>query len=226
MTAAPAVPARFQALLVDLDGTLLDTTVAVEASWRRLAADLEVDFATFEPFLHGIPATQVLDHVLPWLPTTERSRFADQVLADQARDDAVVHWMPGAEQFVGQLQGLPWAVVTSGTRRLAESSMRKVRMSQPPVMVTADDVGIGKPHPAPFLRAAHLLRTSPSDCLALEDSPAGVSSARQAGVSVVAVPGTYPRSRLRDATVILDRLPQLEVDPVTRTVALKPAAED
>ena len=85
--------------------------------------------------------------------------------------------------------------------------MRKAGMQPPPVMVTADDVGIGKPHPSPFLRAAHLLRVSPSDCVALEDSPAGVSSARQAGVTVVAITGTYPGGRLAGADHVLSRLP-------------------
>src|SRR6476659_9570785 len=112
MNSRPPVALTGQALLLDLDGTLL------------------------------------LSQVVPWLGPADRSRLADQVLADQARDDAPVVWMPGAAHFVAGLTGLTWAVVTSGTRRLAESSMRKAGMTAPGVMVTADDVGVGKPDPA------------------------------------------------------------------------------
>jgi mannitol-1-/sugar-/sorbitol-6-phosphatase len=220
MSAATPVLATCEALLVDLDGTLLDTTLAVEASWRNAAAELDVDFALFEPFLHGIPAIQVIDQVLPGLDVRARSRLADRVLADQAREDAVVRWMPGAQEFLANLTGIPWAVVTSGTRRLATASMRKVGMAHPPVLVTADDVGIGKPHPAPFLRAAYLLSMSPSDCVAIEDSPAGVSSARQAGMRVLGVVGTNPAARLRNASVVLTRLPGVDREPDSRRVVL------
>jgi mannitol-1-/sugar-/sorbitol-6-phosphatase len=174
----------------------------------------------FEPFLHGIPAIQVIDQVLPGLDVRERSRLADRVLADQAGEDAVVRWMPGAQEFLANLTGIPWAVVTSGTRQLATASMRKVGMALPPVLVTADDVGIGKPHPAPFLRAAHLLGTSPSECVAIEDSPAGVSSARQAGIRVLGIVGTYPAARLRNASVVLTRLPRVDREPDSRRVVL------
>ena len=209
-----------EALLVDLDGTLLDTTHGVEQSWRRAADELGLDFDAVRPFMHGIPAVQVIDQIAPWLPFAERSRIADEVLADQAGDDARIVWKPGAEDLVGQLQGLSWAVVTSGTRRLAEAGMCKAGIQLPPIMVTSDDVGIGKPHPAPFLRAAHLLRASPADCAALEDSPAGVSSARQAGMTVVAIIGTYPAGRLDDADHVLSRLPSIRVEPGSGRILL------
>jgi sugar-phosphatase len=209
-----------QALLLDLDGTLLDTTAAVEAAWHRVADQLGVDRAAFRPFMHGIPANQVLDQVVPWLGPADRSRLADQVLADQARDDAPVIWMPGAAHLVDGLARLTWAVVTSGTRRLAESSMRKAGMAAPRLMVTADDVGVGKPDPAPFLRAAQLLKTSPADCICIEDSPAGVTSARRAGMRVVAVSGTFPAARVADADLVLDALPTIQAGPDGRfTVA-------
>lgn len=200
---------RCQALLVDLDGTLLDTTEAVEASWRKIAAELGVAFDRFRPFMHGVPANQVLDAVLPELSPRDRSRAADAVLADQTEGDAPVRWMPGARELVASLEGLRWAVVTSGTRRLATASMAKAGMPLPPLMVTADDVGIGKPNPAPFLRALNLLKLPADYGVALEDSPAGVTSAAQAHLRTIAVAGTYPAAALRGAYLVLDRLPSI-----------------
>lgn len=218
--------AECDALLVDLDGTLLDTTRAVETAWRNAAADVGVDFAVFQPFLHGIPAIQVIDQLLPALDSRTRSRLADQVLAEQAGDDAVVQWMPGAQPFLASLTGLAWAVVTSGTRRLATASMSKVGMEAPPVLVTADDVGIGKPHPAPFLRAAQLLGVSPLDCVVVEDSPAGLSSAQRAGMRAVGVVGTYPAARLRTASAVLTELPRVERAPNSRRLILTRSESD
>jgi beta-phosphoglucomutase-like phosphatase (HAD superfamily) len=126
------------------------------------------------------------------------------------RSIATQHCRPDHRPHNGDLL-FSWAVVTSGTQRLASASMGKVGMTPPPVLVTADDVGIGKPHPAPFLRAAQLLGTSPSDCVAIEDSPAGMSSARQAGKRVLAVAGTYPAQRLRNATLVLSETPSRPV---------------
>jgi hypothetical protein len=68
---------------------------------------------SFRPFMRGILAAQVLDQVLQWLSETDRRRLADDVVADQARDDAIIRCAPGAEQFVACLAGLPWAVFTS-----------------------------------------------------------------------------------------------------------------
>jgi sugar-phosphatase len=195
-----------------LDGTLLDTTESVERSWHKMATHLGVDFETFRPFMHGIPANQVLDAVVPELKSTDRSRAADAVLADQTGGDGAVRWMPGAQELIHNLQGLPWAVVTSGTRRLALASMAKAGMPQPPLMVTADDVGIGKPNPAPFLRAMNLLRVPPYSCVAIEDSPAGVRSAQQARVRTIAVAATHTANRLTDADFVLDRLPAINRD--------------
>ena len=220
MTGVGPVLATCQALLIDLDGTLLDTTHAVEASWQRAAEHLGISFTRFEPFMHGIPAGQVIDQIVPGLTRTERNWVVDRVLADQMRDDAIVRWMPGGRELVDDLKGVAWAVVTSSTRLLAESSMRKAGMPQPPFMVTADDVGIGKPHPAPFLRAAYLLHTRPAECVAIEDSPAGIASATQAGIPVIAVAGTYAHHRLASATMLVDRLPGVARDPLTQRIVV------
>jgi sugar-phosphatase len=128
---------------------------------------------------------------------------------------------PGAQEFPASLSDIPWAVVTSGTRRLATASMRKVGMAVPPVLVTADDVGIGKSHPAPFLRAAHLLSTSPSDCVAIEDSPSGRELGPAGkGMRLLGIVGTYPAARLRNASAVLTRLPRVERELDSRRVVL------
>ncbi|HEY6797142.1 MAG TPA: HAD-IA family hydrolase [Kineosporiaceae bacterium] len=181
-----------RALLLDLDGTLVDSTAAVIEGWRRGAALLGVPFRDLEPYLHGIPADQVLRRVAPLLAADERRRVADEVLRAQADPHAPVALMPGAAVLLAALGDGPWAVVTSGDVRLATSSMGKAGIPPPPVLITADDVRRGKPDPEPYLRAAAALGVGPADCLVVEDSPAGVRAGLDAGMPVLALATTHP----------------------------------
>ena len=69
----------------------------------------------------------------------------------------------------------------------------------PKVLVTAEQVEVGKPNPAGYLRAAALLGVDPADCLVLEDAPAGVAAGLAAGMTVIAVLTTNDESALRNA---------------------------
>ena len=88
-----------------------------------------------------------------------------------------------------------------------------------PVVVSADDVPLSKPDPAPYLRAVEVLRArtpsgrlSPTDCVAIEDSILGVRSAKSAGLRCLAVTHTYPRERLREADLVIDSIASASPD--------------
>ncbi|HTJ31947.1 MAG TPA: HAD-IA family hydrolase [Dactylosporangium sp.] len=188
-----------EALLFDLDGTLVDTSQAVIGSWRAAAAELGLPFAAFSPYVHGIPATEVLAKVAPTLSAAGRRDVAQAVLARQASPDAPVTLVPGAAALLSRLPAHGWAVVTSGDARLAAASLSKTGLPSPPVIVTADDVTAGKPDPQPYLRAAELLGVDVRRCAAVEDSPAGLRSALAAGLAVIAVTTTHTRQQLTGA---------------------------
>jgi sugar-phosphatase len=209
--AQAAVTLTAAALLLDLDGTLVDTTAAVETSWRTLAARLEVPWERFGPYLHGIPAEQVLASVVPALSRVERRRLAAEILAGQADPELPVTALPGATALTAGLTDLAWAIVTSGDRRLALSSLGKAGLPIPEVLVTADDVAVGKPDPEPFLRAAELLHVAAGNCAVIEDSPAGVTSARAAGARVIAVTTTHSSDELTAADWVVPNLATVAV---------------
>jgi sugar-phosphatase len=71
-------------------------------------------------------------------------------------------------------------------------------------MVTADDIEHGKPDPEPYLKGAHLLGYKPEECMVFEDSPAGIRSAKTAGMTVVGFPTTYPLDALSEADCVAD----------------------
>jgi sugar-phosphatase len=188
------------ALLFDLDGTLVDTTGAVESSWQQAARELDVPFDRLAPYIHGIPADQALKRAVPWVADARRAELAEMILAAQASDDAAVDLMPGASALLGRIPVARWAVVTSGDERLARASMRKARVPVPLELVTANDVERGKPHPEPYLLGAERLKVSPPAlCTAVEDSPAGIASAHAAGMRAVAVTTTFAPEALSSA---------------------------
>ena len=82
--------------------------------------------------------------------------------------------MPGALNLLGSIPRGRWGIVTSGGRILASTRIRILKLPQPAVLVTADDVQRGKPDPEPYLKGAQLLGFKPQDCVVIEDAPAGI----------------------------------------------------
>src|SRR5262249_20091160 len=91
-------------------------------------------------------------------------------------------------------------------------------------LVTADDVKDGKPSPEPYLKGAALLHASLADCLVFEDTPAGIASARAAGMRVIALGNTYPAHELRAADGLATSLAQAEVKVHETTIVVSLAA--
>lgn len=198
LTAPDASRAAVVAVVLDMDGTLLDTEGAYREAFLAAAAALGhgVDEA-FYASLIGISSRErgplVWTRYGPDFPWAEclrdyRARKA-RLLADGVRAKA------GAAEFLAELaaQRLPCAVATSATRRTALLALNRAGLlGAITALVARDDVADGKPHPALFLRAAEALGAPPSRCLAVEDSPPGVLAAQAAGMRVVMVPDALP----------------------------------
>ena len=179
------------AILFDLDGTLVDSAAAVERSWRQLAGMIGRPWDDVAPNIHGVPVAQVMARLEPDMPADRIAELAEFMVESESTDtEGVV----AQAQAVALLEDLPpdrIAIVTSGGDRLATSRIAAAGLRTPNVLVTADHVSIGKPDPAPFLKGAELLGYPPERCLVIEDSPAGVQSAKAAGCAVIGVLTTH-----------------------------------
>jgi len=111
-----------------------------------------------------------------------------------ARLSGGVEMMPGASELLAEVreEGLATALVTSSARPIAEACLKSIGEHNFDHVVTGDHVTRTKPHPEPYLMGARLLGADPARCVALEDSPNGVTSATAAGCRVVAVPSVLP----------------------------------
>jgi HAD superfamily hydrolase (TIGR01509 family) len=181
-------PNAVAGVLLDMDGTLVDSDAAVERAWRAWAAEYRVDPSEVLALAHGVSAGQTVRRLLPALTDAEAVRSVVLPLELQYDDLSDVVATPGARRLVEVVRrlGLPWAVVTSADPRLAAARLGAIGVS-PPVLVTSDDVAAGKPDPSGYLLAAARLGVDPSRCLVVEDTDPGVAAGRAAGALVAAL---------------------------------------
>src|ERR1700758_1890845 len=177
------------AILFDLDGVLLDSTRVVAAQYTRWALENRLDPAEVMKAAHGVRTVEVIRRVAPHLDAEAESKIIEEREAAAENMNAV----PGAVDLVNSIPRGRWAGVTSGTRFLATTRMRKFGFPIPDILVTADDVRNGKPDPEPYRKGSELLGVDPSMCLVVEDAPAGIRSAHAAGMKVISLPTTYAR---------------------------------
>ncbi len=159
---------------------------------------------------HGRPAAGVIAELLaPERRTEAFDRIREIEVADV--EDIVV--LPGAADLLRALAdgGVPTAIVTSGTRDLADARLAATGLTHPSVVVTASETERGKPWPDPFVEGARRLGVDPAQCLVVEDAVAGLRAGRAAGCrGLVAVLGTTAREELEPvADLVLTDLTRL-----------------
>jgi sugar-phosphatase len=192
------------AALFDMDGTLVDSTAVVETIWRDFCREHGVDEEVLVPWSHGRRTPDTVRH---FLPDASAEQVAAIVVDLESREQSTMTGIiaiPGARELLANIE-IPWAVVTSAPRQLAVRRMAAAGLPSPEVLVAADEIEHGKPHPDGYLRAADLLGVKPTDCVVFEDAGPGVRSALDAGARVVVVgdldtPDTAALDRVRDLT--------------------------
>ncbi|MDR6692479.1 sugar-phosphatase [Microbacterium sp. 1154] len=214
-TDADVFTREFDAVLFDLDGTLVDSTASVVRSWRRFAEHFDVPMQALHAN-HGQPARTLVSLLLP----AERGAEAIAHVTDlEVTDAAGLTPVRGAAAFFASVPADRRAIVTSGSVPIATARLAAAGYEHPDVFVTVDDVVHGKPHPEPFLLAAERLGVDPARCLVVEDAPAGIAAARAAGCAVIALTGTTAEEELA-ADLLIDGLDAVRLE-VTASGALR-----
>ncbi|MGW2050180.1 HAD family hydrolase [Streptomyces sp. NPDC001858] len=212
-----------QAVLLDMDGTLVDT----EGFWW----DVEVEI--FAGLGHALDDSW--RHVVVGGPMSRSAGFlieatgADIALADLAvllnegfedRITRALPLMPGAARLLAELaeQEIPTALVSASHRRIIDRVLTSLGAENFRLSVAGDEVARTKPHPDPYLFAAAGLGVDPARCAVIEDTATGVASAEAAGCHVVAVPSVAPIAPSLRRTVV----PSLEQVDLTFLRGLMP----
>jgi len=185
-----------RAVLSDLDGVLVDSAAVIEQTWRGFADRHGLEPDEVVAAGHGRRSIDLIRLVAPHL---DAEIEAANVEREEIAQASGLRPLPGARELVYAVPAERFAIVTSGSRALALARLRAAGLPVPAVLVTAEEVDDGKPHPAGYLRAAELLGVDPAHSVVLEDAPAGVEAGRAAGMTVIAVLTTNDASALTKA---------------------------
>lgn len=213
---APPEDHEFAALLFDMDGTIIESTPAIVKYWMALGKEIGVPGETILETSHGRRSIDVLGLLAPHLATWDYVCKAEGQVPVNYADDATE--VPGSRRLLENLEaaGVPWAIVTSGTKPLVTGWLDVMKLAHPEYLVTAEEVKKGKPDPACYRLGAKRLgfndgsgnlqgeaeegkKVSPSQLLVLEDAPAGVMAGKAAGYKVVALATTHAFPKLIEA---------------------------
>lgn len=197
-----------RAALLDMDGTLVDSTAVVERLWLAWAEPHGIDPETVLRTVHGRQGHQSMAIMLPARDHAVNLRENDVMLANEAGDVEGVIEIPGARELLDALLPYPHAIVTSANLALMTARMGAAGLTVPALHVTAEDVSASKPDPEGFLRAAKMLGITPSECIVFEDSGAGIQAGLAAGMRVV---GVGPHAAAHHPTVLVRDLSQVSV---------------
>jgi HAD superfamily hydrolase (TIGR01509 family) len=191
-------------LLFDLDGTLVDSDPIHYLGWRDALAPhgIALTEAEFRTRMSGRLNPAIVREFLPALTAEEGARVADAKEAgfrELARGIAPTR---GLRELLAlaEARGLRCALVTNAPRANALHVLSELGVTALfHGVVLAEEVGRGKPDPAPYQHALDRLGLTPEEALAFEDSPTGIASARGAGIRVVAIESGHDGAALTRA---------------------------
>ena len=192
-----AVLARpYRAFLFDMDGTLLNSIAAAERVWSTWAERHRLDVAAFLTTIHGARAIDTITRQA--LPGVDPQVEAQWITEAEINDVDGVVAISGAVEFLDNVPGDQWALVTSAPKALALRRLKAAGITPPAVLVTAEDVAIGKPNPACYVLGAQRLGVSVQECLVFEDATVGIRAGEAAGADVLVVTSTHLKPMLTE----------------------------
>ncbi|KAF8897719.1 HAD-like domain-containing protein [Infundibulicybe gibba] len=199
---------HFDAILFDMDGTLVDSTAGVVGAWEVFRETYTgIDVKSILSSAHGV---RTVDNLRKYCGINdaetlekEAERFEQAIVTSSTQNgrNGIV-LLPGASDVLGQLFSgrlLPkpcWAICTSATRSYALSAVRIAGVPIPDVFVAAEDVVQGKPNPDPYLLGAKKCNVKPENCIVFEDAPSGIRSGRDAGCKTVGLLTTHSQEEM------------------------------
>lgn len=205
-------------VVFDLDGVLVQTDDLHFRSWKEVTEQEGIRFdRTINERLRGLGRAESLSIILEGCGSSytpdQKERLAERKNAAYLcllRDLTPADTLPGVRELLGELRRRKLKIAVASSSRNASDVLERVGLADTfDAVVDGNDVPNSKPHPDVFQLAAEQLGLQPSECLAIEDAPAGMESAKRAGMSVLGV-GT--RGTLPDAEWLTPSLDCVTVD--------------
>jgi beta-phosphoglucomutase len=215
------------AVLFDFDGVIVDSERLHWAAFNAVI-DKPVSWEDYIQTLIGFDDRDAFKHLFPDLACPERSRRGktelDELIVKKAAAfqellaEGGAAALPGAVELIRHLSGnIPIAICSGALREDILPIIGKLGVADAfDTIVTAEDTPVSKPDPAPYRLTKE--RLGISDGLVIEDTPAGIASAKGAGLKVLAVTNSYPKEALTQADSIVDSLEGLTIEKLNQAV--------
>ncbi len=205
-----------KAVIFDMDGVIVDTEKYHEKAYQNTANKLGVKITQKEVMqFKGVTATEIFKYLFNKHRITE-SVVKYALIKDEVYRSYLTNLKPlsGVIDLINKLKKdkIKLAIASSGSKLNVEFILRKLKIKNKfNVIVNGEDVKKGKPDPELFLTAAKKLGIRPKECIVIEDAVSGVNAAKKAGMFCIAVTGTFVKSKLKDADLVINRLSELKV---------------
>ncbi|SHO57659.1 HAD-IA family hydrolase [Vibrio quintilis] len=180
---------NYKKFIFDMDGTLVDSKESVEKAWCVWANEHEIDVNSILAISHGRPGEEVIREIMPHLDIKKEAAKLEVTESEHVNS---VKPVPGAIEFLSQLQDEDWGIFTSAPRELAIQRLKAASVPVPEILITVEDITNGKPHPEGYALAADRLGAESNQCLVFEDAQAGIQSAVNAGCDVIRILAAAP----------------------------------
>jgi HAD superfamily hydrolase (TIGR01509 family) len=197
-----------KALLFDLDGTLADTNSVHRVTWAEALRpyDYDVTWDFYREHITGRVTTEIVADLLPDFSAEEGRELIESKEADFRERAGTLEPLPGLLDFVqkGREKEMKIALVTNAPKENAFTVLQVLGLDDAfdPVIL-ADEIGSGKPDPAPYNAALQALDVSAKEAVAFEDSASGIASSVAAGIPTVGIASTQEPEELEDLGVNL-----------------------
>ncbi|CAO1625945.1 unnamed protein product [Sympodiomycopsis kandeliae] len=216
----PSITIPVEAILSDMDGSVIDSTPAVNQTWKEYIERFNLDGEYVMARCHGCRTVENLARFIQNPPLTAEelpvevkkfeARISEIALHDGKTDGpGKIIALPGAKQLIEQIAAgvredprrkPAFAIVTSATAAYAYDGFAAANIGpKPDVFVTSDLVSRGKPAPDPYLLGAELTKSDPKECLVIEDAPPGVVAGKAAGCKVLGLKTTHDARKVWEA---------------------------
>lgn len=199
---------KLKAVLFDMDGVIVDGMPFHLRAWSQAFATLGIEVTDTDIYIReGMDGQQTVREIAQEKAVSlnqEEIERTDELKNRLLNSIFRVRFIPGSLRFISRLKklGLKLALVTGTRRQIVEKILKQGLPGIFDVVVTAETVERKKPDPAPYLKAVEALGVNEDECLVIENSPAGITSARRAGLLCIALTTSLPEVYLKDADAV------------------------
>lgn len=203
----------FKAVLFDFDGTLADTMEDNFLAWKKSFLKYDVNISRKDYFpLEGLTLSEIAERICKKYSidpknSSEIVKFKNEFYIKYNK----FRFYPGAESLIRNLKkNKSLALVSASPKEKLEKTVPKYFLKSFDVIISGDDVKHGKPNPEPYLTAIEVLSLDSRLCIAIENAPLGIKSAKAAGIYCIALTTTLSKEELMLADKIISNFKNLE----------------